>query len=120
MARKNQQREILVKEQKRKQRRTLLIALGAVLALALIFLLVQRLNAFTPRSEFVQGKANAPVDVLGFSDYRCSHCADFAINQEPDFLSQYVETGKVRYTFINFPFMAADSMDSRGGCYMCS
>ncbi len=112
MARKNQQREILVKEQKRKQRRTLLIALGAVLALVLIFLLVQRLNAFTPRSEFVQGKANAPVDVLGFSDYRCSHCADFAINQEPDFLSQYVETGKVRYTFINFPFMAADSMDA--------
>lgn len=112
MTNKNLQRQAIVEEQKKKQTRTFLIVGGVIIALVLVFVLSKLLTAFTPRSEFSLGDPNAPVKVNVFSDFRCSHCAEFAENQEDQFIKDYVDTGKVYYTFINHPFLAADSMDA--------
>ena len=47
----------------------------------------------------VWGPADAPVTILNFADFGCSHCRDFAQNQEKQLRADYEATGKVRYEF---------------------
>jgi protein-disulfide isomerase len=49
------------------------------------------------------GDADAPVQVLVFSDYQCPGCAHFATQVEPMIKAEFVATGKVRMTFYDFP-----------------
>jgi protein-disulfide isomerase len=48
------------------------------------------------------GDPNAPVKVDVFSDFRCSACLYYYQNIEHGFIKDYVETGKVYYTFRTF------------------
>jgi protein-disulfide isomerase len=48
------------------------------------------------------GNPNAPVKVDTYADYRCSGCLYYTENIEPTIIQNYVETGKVYYTFHNF------------------
>jgi protein-disulfide isomerase len=48
------------------------------------------------------GDPNAPVKVDAYEDFRCSGCLIFIQNFEPLIIQNYVETGKVYYTFHNF------------------
>lgn len=50
-----------------------------------------------------KGKATAPVTVYEMSDFQCPYCRGFATEVFPDILKEYVNTGKVRWIFINFP-----------------
>jgi len=45
---------------------------------------------------------NAPVTILAFSDFGCSHCRDFALDQERRLRAEYENSGKVRFVFKNF------------------
>jgi protein-disulfide isomerase len=45
------------------------------------------------------GPADAPVTVIDYSDYGCSHCRDFALNQGKQLREEYEATGKVRFEF---------------------
>jgi len=48
------------------------------------------------------GDPNAPVKVDVYEDYRCVACLSFIQNFEPQIIQNYVETGKVYYTFHNY------------------
>ena len=48
------------------------------------------------------GPSNAAVTILDFSDFGCSHCRDFALNQGRQLRAEYESTGKVRFEFKNF------------------
>lgn len=50
------------------------------------------------------GSSDAPVTLLAFTGYECSHCAKFAIETEPIVKREYVIPGKVRYVFGDFVF----------------
>jgi protein-disulfide isomerase len=50
------------------------------------------------------GKSDAPLVLLAFTGYECSHCAKFATDTEPQVKRDYVATGKVRYVFCDFMF----------------
>lgn len=53
-----------------------------------------------------RGRADAPVTVEVFSDFLCSHCADFAAQAEPAIISEFVEPGIVRYVYRHFPIVS--------------
>ena len=49
------------------------------------------------------GNKEAPVTLVEFSDYQCPFCGKFFANVLPALKSEYIDTGKVRYVFRDFP-----------------
>jgi protein-disulfide isomerase len=49
------------------------------------------------------GSANAPVTIIEFASMTCPHCAHFNETVFPKIKSEYIDTGKVRYIFREFP-----------------
>ena len=67
---------------------------------------VQSNVAYNPRVEngsFVIGVENAPVTIMEFSSLSCPHCASFHSGALPDVKKDYVNTGKVKFVFNDFP-----------------
>jgi protein-disulfide isomerase len=62
------------------------------------------------------GPANATVTVTEFASMTCPHCAAFTEKVFPKIKSEYIDTGKIRYVFREFPLdikAAAGSMLAR-------
>jgi len=55
-------------------------------------------------ARFALGREDAPVVVVDFSNYLCPHCQNHALNVLPRLKAEYIDTGKVRYLFRDFPF----------------
>ena len=55
------------------------------------------------------GDPNAPVKVVAYEDFRCSSCLAYTENIEPGLIQNYVDTGKVYYTYAFF--LVIDSND---------
>lgn len=51
----------------------------------------------------VRGQSEARVAVVEFSDFQCEPCARFFQDAYPQIDREYIQTGKVRYIFKNFP-----------------
>lgn len=47
----------------------------------------------------VWGPADAPVKIIAYSDFGCSHCRDWAQSQEKQLRADYEASGKVRYEY---------------------
>lgn len=107
----------------RKQRQQRIIVVGAiaVIALAVIGLLIYPAinRAANPAGEFTKvtplgyenadgfhlGDPNAPVKIEVFEDFKCTACRTYALDIEPTVIKELVLTGKVYYTFYQFPFL---------------
>lgn len=50
-----------------------------------------------------RGDPNAPVTVVEFADFQCPACGTFATSLEPSLLKEYVDTGKVKFLYHDFP-----------------
>jgi len=62
------------------------------------------------------GSAKAPVAITEYASMSCPHCAAFEQNVFPMLKSKYIDTGKVRFVFREFPLdikAAAASMLAR-------
>jgi protein-disulfide isomerase len=62
------------------------------------------------------GPAKAPVTIIEYASMSCPHCAAFEQNVLPMLRSKYIDTGKVRFVFREFPLdinAAAASMLAR-------
>ena len=55
-------------------------------------------------NDFIVGQTDARVTIIAYESMSCSHCADFHNNILPDIKSEYIDTGKVRFVFRDFPF----------------
>jgi protein-disulfide isomerase len=55
------------------------------------------------RDARVMGRRDAPVTIYEMSDFQCPFCQRHALETLPILEREYIETGKVRYIFINFP-----------------
>ena len=51
----------------------------------------------------ILGSDAAPVTIIEFSDYQCEFCRIFWKNTYPQLKSEYIDTGKVRLVFRDFP-----------------
>lgn len=56
------------------------------------------------------GNPNAPVTMIEFVDYKCPACKDWEQQVFPAIKEQFVDTGKVKFYVINFPFLGPDSI----------
>lgn len=81
-----------------------LIAAAVLIVAGIIFMTVQANNkplVATNRvgEGAVWGAATAPVKITVYSDFGCSHCRDWAENQEKQLRADYEATGQVRYEY---------------------
>jgi protein-disulfide isomerase len=61
----------------------------------------------------VLGDSGAPVTVVEFSDYQCPYCARHVEETWPKLRAEFVETGRVRYAFKDFPLVSIHPQASK-------
>lgn len=61
------------------------------------------LMAASPLGENAMGNADAPVTVVEYASLTCPHCANFHEKFFPDLKKRFIDTGKVRFIFREFP-----------------
>jgi protein-disulfide isomerase len=57
----------------------------------------------------ILGSANAPVTIVEYGDYQCPFCTKFFSDTEPQIVKNYVNSGKVKLVFRDFPFLGVES-----------
>lgn len=106
---------------------TTAVGLSAVFGLHAVPALAQRRNgpAEVPVADLMKegplpdlsiGKADAPVTIVEYASMTCGHCANFHNKVFPALKEKYIDTGKVRFIFREFPLdnlAAAASMLAR-------
>jgi protein-disulfide isomerase len=53
--------------------------------------------------DHVLGNPDAPITIIEYGSLTCPHCAYFAVNTLPELKKQYIDTGKAKLVFRNFP-----------------
>lgn len=61
----------------------------------------------------VLGDPNAPVTIIEFSDYECPFCKRHFDQTFPQLISEYVNTGKVKIVYRDFPLSFHDPMATK-------
>lgn len=56
-----------------------------------------------PLGDKVLGSEDAPVSIVEYASMTCGHCAHFHKTTYPELKKQYIDTGKVRFIFREFP-----------------
>ena len=52
---------------------------------------------------YVMGSPTAPLEIIEFGDFECPACGRFAVLTEPDVRKNFIDAGKVRWRFIDYP-----------------
>ncbi|MFD4371614.1 DsbA family protein [Streptomyces sp. NPDC058486] len=55
------------------------------------------------------GRADAPVVLIEYADFKCGYCGKFARDTEPLLVKKYVENGTLRIEWRNFPIFGEES-----------
>ncbi|MEV1052561.1 DsbA family protein [Streptomyces sp. NPDC049887] len=55
------------------------------------------------------GRADAPVVMVEYADFKCGYCGKFARDTEPELVRKYVEKGVLRIEWRNFPIFGEES-----------
>jgi len=78
-------------------------------AFALMVLAAVPAGAFEPVAspeaypERVMGKPDAPITIVEYSSLTCPHCAAFHANTLPQLKKDFIDTGKVKLVYRDFP-----------------
>ncbi len=59
-----------------------------------------------PEGDIVLGSDKAPVTIIEYASMTCPHCAHFSETTFPELQKRYIDTGKVRFIFREFPLDA--------------
>ncbi|MET9433706.1 thioredoxin domain-containing protein [Streptomyces sp. NPDC006551] len=55
------------------------------------------------------GRADAPVVLIEYADFKCGYCGKFARDTEPELVKRYVDNGTLRIEWRNFPIFGEES-----------
>lgn len=105
------------------QRAMVLVGVGlALLGLGWILLGPKGKAGLDPAqgARFALGREDAPVVVVDFSNYLCPHCQNHALQVLPRIKAEYIDTGKVRYLFRDFPFPGQAGVIRAGEAAACA
>ena len=122
MGKRDELRERRQGERTRRQLTYVLITIGVALILVAVLILPN----FAPAGDFATvtpgrwpqpdraslGDPQAPVLVEVFEDFQCPACRRFSDEIEPEILDTYVATGRVRYVFLQYPFIGNESLQA--------
>ncbi|SDL24023.1 DsbA family protein [Streptomyces indicus] len=64
-----------------------------------------------------QGPADAPVVMIEYADFKCGFCGKFARDTEPALVKKYVDAGKLRIEWRNFPIFGEESEAAARGAW---
>jgi protein-disulfide isomerase len=86
--------------------RRILLFLVAIFSVG--FMLSQPARAATAvppitASDIVLGKSDAPITIIEYASLTCPHCAEFEQATWPELRRDWIDTGKARYVFRDFP-----------------
>ena len=56
------------------------------------------------------GDPDAPITLVEFADFNCGYCGKWAKETLPRIQEEYIDTGKVRMAYINYPVLGANSV----------
>ena len=68
----------------------------------------------------VLGRADAPVTVIEYASFVCSHCAHWHTTVLPAFKTRFIDTGQVKLVFRNLPTSPAQVAASAAGIARCA
>ncbi len=120
-------REELREKRARQQQRTRIIWIAAivivVVGVAALIIVPPMVESLTPVGEIATvtadvplnpdrnnaGNTNAAVKVVEYGDYQCTACLTFEKNYYDKFIKEYVDTGKVYFTFVPFKVIGPES-----------
>ncbi len=55
-------------------------------------------------NDFFIGDPDAPITIIEYASMSCSHCADFHNDTLSSLKNEFIDTGKVKFVFRDFPF----------------
>ena len=117
--RKKSKRQVRREQRRKREQQQRMVILGIIIGIALLlaFVLVypnlkpiDEVVTVTPRA-YLQvdgtalGNPDAKVSVDVWEDFQCPACRNYSDNTEPLLIRNYVDTGKVRYVFHQYPFI---------------
>jgi protein-disulfide isomerase len=73
-----------------------------------------------PNQGHAIGSDSAPLEVVEFADFECPACGSFATLAEPDVRARLVNTGKIRFRFIDFPLTIHRNTRTAHGAAWCA
>jgi protein-disulfide isomerase len=73
-----------------------------------------------PLGDHVIGKDDAPVTIVEYASFTCSHCANFHTTTFPKLKEKYIDTGKVKMIFRVFPTGPAELSIAAGMLAHCA
>jgi len=68
----------------------------------------------------IKGDKNAPVTIVEFSDYECPFCARFYSDAYSQIVSKYIDTGKVKLVYRDFPLSFHQNAQKAGEAAECA
>jgi protein-disulfide isomerase len=80
-------------------------ATAALLAVASVTVLSVPAESGEPLfpDDHILGSADAPITIIEYASLTCPHCADFHKETLPEVKANWVETGKARFVYRDFP-----------------
>jgi protein-disulfide isomerase len=63
----------------------------------------EKLTLSLPANSYSIGRQDAPLTLVEFTDYQCPFCRQFHITTFNELKKNYIDTGKLRYTSLDFP-----------------
>ena len=73
------------------------------LTFIIVLLIFSPSKTFAKKSENFLGDNNAKITIIEYASMTCHHCANFHKNIFPEIYEKYIQTGKVKFIFRDFP-----------------
>ena len=73
------------------------------LTFIIVLLIFSPSKTFAKKSEKFLGDNNAKITIIEYASMTCDHCANFHKNIFPEIYEKYIQTGKVKFIFRDFP-----------------